>query len=174
MKSEYNKELSSGAERILAGIVFLMISAVIGFYMIPKTIKGSAGTGIANNPRIFPAIYTICLAGASLLLFFMGLKECLKHKERLRSEPIKRELVRLFLLDSLSLIIFAGLSVIFCVLAPLLGFFFSGFLVMAAAAFYLGNRGIRWVILFPAVFMVLLWLVFVVLLSVRFPAGILM
>ena len=57
--------------------------------------------------------------------------------------------------------------------APVLGFFSSGFLIMTGAAFYLGNRELKWVVLFPIVFMVLLWFVFVILLSVRFPAGIL-
>ena len=173
MKSEYNKELSSGVEKVLAGSMFLFISAVVGFYMIPNTIRGSAGRNIANNPRMFPAIFTVCLAAASLMLIFAGIRECLRYREFVSGENIRKELARLFLLDSPSLLVFAGLSVIFCVLAPVLGFFSSGFLIMTGAAFYLGNRELKWVVLFPIVFMVLLWFVFVILLSVRFPAGIL-
>lgn len=158
---------------LLSGVVFLILSGFVWFYMIPETIRGSGGGNIANNPKIFPQIFTVCLAMASLILIVSGIRECLKHREFICGENIKGELVRLFLLDSPALIVFAVLSVVFCILASVLGFFVSGFLVMAAAAFYLGNRGIGWVILFPALFMVLLWFVFVILLSVRFPAGIL-
>ena len=107
------------------------------------------------------------------LLFGKALELSETEMEFVSGENIRKELARLFLLDSPSLLVFAGLSVIFCVLAPVLGFFSSGFLIMTGAAFYLGNRELKWVVLFPIVFMVLLWFVFVILLSVRFPAGIL-
>ena len=174
METKYNKELSVGIASLLAGVAFLCVSAFIWFYMIPYTIKGKTGGGnIANNPTIFPKLFTICLAATALILTIIGICECVKYRQYLIAENIKIELTRLFLIDSQALVVFAIISVIFCIIAPILGFFISGFFAVAAAAYYLGNRGFVWVIVFPAVFTVLLWFVFSVLLSVRFPAGIL-
>ena len=173
MESNYNRELSAGITHLLSGIVFILISFFMWFYMIPYTIKGGRGGGIAENPTIFPKIFVICAAVTSALMIIMGIRECVQYRRHICSANVKTELRRLLLTDSPSIMVFAVLSVFFCRIVPILGFFSSSLFVMSAAAFYLGNKSFWWAIVYPLVFTVILWFVFAVLLSVRFPTGIL-
>lgn len=172
MELNDKKEWSSAMANLLTGILFLLISVILWCYLIPNTIKGGGGN-IASDSTLFPKVFTLCLGAVSVILMVLGIKECLKRRQFICKNNVREELARLFLADSPALIVFAVLSVMFCMAAPAAGFFSTGFVIMAAAAFYLGNRGFLWVIVYPALFMTLLWLVFATLLSVKFPSGIL-
>ena len=168
----YEGQLAKAISFLVSGIVFLLLSLFLLFYMIPNTIVGSSDiTNMANDSSLFPTLYTLAICLISLFLIAIGVKGIVKNKEHLCGKNLKVELKHAFLIDSLPLVIFALLGVLFCILASRLGFFASCWGVIFLATLYLKNRGIIWLGVFPVAMTAALWLVFSVLLSVRFPSG---
>lgn len=172
---KYGGELKPATADIFAGAVFLAVSLLLWFYLIPYTISVRPNTrlDISNNPTIFPRLFTVILAVLAVILIIQGLRKYGKNRDLVCGGNIRADIVSLLLIDSPALLVFALVSVIFCLIAPALGFFSSGFLLVVVSAWYLGNRGIVWLVLFPAVMTALVWVVFDILLQVRFPSGVL-
>ena len=75
------------------------------------------------------------------------------------------------LLDAIPTLTFSMLGVLFCVLVPYLGFFVTCWIVTLLATLYLKNRTWMTIIVFPVAVTAVIYVIFKVLLQVRFPSG---
>ena len=68
---KYGGELKPATADIFAGAVFLAVSLLLWFYLIPYTISVRPNTrrDISNNPTIFPRLSTVILAVLAMVLF---------------------------------------------------------------------------------------------------------
>lgn len=173
-KKGYEGQIQTALMLLISGVVFLMVSFLVLFYLIPYTIKGSSEiTNMANDCSLFPTIYALAVLLISCVFIGLGIRQLIRNRAYLTAANIRTELRHLFLFDSAPMVVFALFGVLFCVLATRLGFFSSCWLVTFLATAYLKNRGIIWLGVFPAAVTAVIWLVFDVLLSVRFPSGLL-
>jgi hypothetical protein len=181
---KYNPDM----KKFCSGIVFLFLSMISWFYLIPYRMPLPASlqrAGIlgmnSRNPRIFPQMtvaFIFCLSVMQLIAFFreVSQKKALAIREGVKPFDLMSSLKAYpqHLLSEEYLVVFTiVLFVIYAIMMPKIGFIVTTFLLAFVINWMLGSRGFFLGVLAPIILILLVYFMFVSLLNVRFPDGIL-
>ena len=149
----------------IAGLVLLVFSLILAFYLTPNHVESRSGGPLALSPRLFCYLTSGLLAVLSLILTFSNLKrnaETAVAETRLNSwEPIIRGLIC------------TAIACLYVAMADILGFFVSTALAMTVFLIYFGVRKWSGILLFQIVVLGFIYLLFIKALKVVMPDGIL-
>jgi hypothetical protein len=168
--------------------VFLLLSAISWFYLIPYRMPlpaslqrlGDLGMN-SRNPRIFPqmtAAFIFFLSAVQLLTFFreFARKKALAVSEGVQPFNLVKEVMaypRKFWSEEHLVVLTIVLFVAYSIMMPKIGFIVGTLLLALAINWMLGSRGFILGVLSPVILILIVYFTFVSLLNVRFPNGIL-
>lgn len=153
----------------LVGSICLLVSLIIYFIIIPRTVPSEtaaiwAGHPLYQQPNIIPKIWTTIMIFSSLFLLVQSFIS-LDAKTKTTMEEVYKD----FKENYFSVAVLIGVIILFILLLPVIGFLFSGIIFLAISMWWFGYRSYLKTIVFSIAGSVVIYFFFVKVLNVLFP-----